>query len=183
MTLHRFALFASVPLLAGGLALVSACSSSSSDGGGGGTGPSGCPSNPFATNGLDLVKTDRTSACARYVAALKTRAEALHCALNPIPECPTVLDDFETNLKKANPDVCIEGYSAGSIANCECRVASYTACGDFASKPCELGVLQPADGHKCPADGGVDTGGDANLPDTSAADSAPEGGSDAGGGG
>ena len=175
MTVHRIVLLTSVPLLACGLALVSACSSNS-----GGGGASGCPDNPFSTNGIDFVKIDRATACARYVAALTSKAESLHCTLSPVPECPAVLDAFEANLKNANPDVCIDSYSAGAIANCECRIATYSSCGDFATKACELGVIPPADGHKCPADGGVDTGNDARLLDTSAADSPPDADADAG---
>lgn len=166
-----------------GLLVLDACSSSAAP-----TdsyvGPSGCPADPFAVDGLDKVKTDRLTVCNRYVAALKAKADSLHCSLTPVPECPKAIDDFEALLRGSDPTICIDNYSAGAIANCECRIAAYTSCKDFddhgdpdagrPAKVCRIGVFPDDPSKKCSADAGVDA--DALSP----LDDAP---GDAGGGG
>jgi len=178
MTLHRFILLASAPLVLIGSVVVAACSSSSTAPSGNNGLPPGCPADPFATNGLDQNKMSRDDFCARYVKAITDKAAAVPCTLAQPPTCPKVMDDFEK--ASVPPGTCVIGYSQGTIANCECRIASYTTCGDFSAKPCEFGVLYDPSGAAC-ADAGTDGGADSSsdaLPDTSAFDDA-----DAGGGG
>jgi len=176
MTSHRFALVLAAPVALAGLITMAACSSSSGGDTGPGTGPSGCPADPFGTTGLDTVKTDRLTFCNGYVSAITTKATALGCALQTTPTCPKVMDDFEATLSV--PACQVVGYSQGTLTNCECRIAAYTTCDDFASKPCVFGAL--VDSSACGSDSGVDGSEDA-LPDTSAADSPTDSG-DAGGG-
>ncbi len=171
---RRLALFG-LPVALFSLGVLDACSSSSTadtpD-----TGPIGCPPDPFVVDGIDKIKTDRLAACNRYVAALNAKAEALHCGFITPPTCPKVIEDFEASFRAGYPGVCIDGYSVGSLANCECRIATYTSCADFsaAGKLCKLAVIQDDVTKKCEADAGADA--DALSP----LDDAP---GDAGGGG
>jgi hypothetical protein len=174
MTSHRFALVASAPIALAVLAGAAACSSSSSATGGPGL-PAGCPTDPFSTNGLDQTKVDRLAFCQQYVGEINDKANALGCKLDPAPTCPKVMDDFESTL--GVPACSIVAYSQGTAFNCECRIASYSACTDFANLPCVFGAL--TDPSACGGDGGTDTGGGDSLPDTSAVDDS----GDAGGGG
>lgn len=178
MTSRRLAFFASAPL-AGLLVGIAACSSSSSSPSTT-TGPSSCPADPFSTTGADTVDVDRSSLCQRYVAALLAKAETLKCTIAPTPTCPATIDTFDRAWRAAYPGKCIDGYSAGALANCECRIAAYTSCDDFGKKPCQIFVISNPS-ETCDGDGGVDSGSDA-LPDTSAMDSPADTG-DAGGGG
>jgi hypothetical protein len=82
-----------------------------------------------------------------------------------------VLVDFEN---ATYPGQCVAGYTAGSLANCLCRVASYTSCDDYKNRPCTLQVILDPTGAACGGDGGTDGATD-SLPDTSAFDVADAG--------
>ena len=181
MMTHRFALASTLPAvvtIAALLAGAEACSSSNSDD----AGSSGAAC--FATNGLDAVKISKADACARYVAAVLKAADRLKCSFEVTPSCPETLDQFEADTIKSHPGFCPDGFSAGTVANCECRVAAYTSCADFSgSKQCVLGILQAPPGTTCTTDAGTDAGGDDTF-DTSPLDDAPAAdAADAGGGG
>ena len=119
---------------------------------------------PFATNGASKTYGDRLAACERVASALRTKSEALKCALTPPPACPALVDDVE--IRGGLPaGSCVE-YDLGTVENCEQRIATYTTCEEFASKGCQLGI------RRCP------TGSDAGL-DT-ASDVAPDSTSDGG---
>ena len=181
MTLRRLALASTLPAvvaLAAVFAGAQACSSSNSDDGA--SSGAAC----FATNGLDAVKISKADACARYVAAVLKAADRLKCSFEVTPSCPDTLDQFEADTIKAHPGFCPDGFSAGTVANCECRLGAYTSCADFAGpNKCILGLLQAAPGTTCTSDAGTDAGGEDTF-DTSPLDDAPAAdAADAGGGG
>ena len=183
MTLRRIALASTLPALVA-LLLGGAQACSSSEDAPAKPGPGSCPANPFGTDGLDGVKITKAAACARYVAALQAKAESMKppCSLTPVPKCPDVLDRFEESAKATHPGLCVDGYSEGALANCECRIATYASCGDFSAKPCLLGILPKPPGETCGDDAGADGGSDTF--DTSPLDDAPAAdAADAGGGG
>lgn len=122
----------------------------------------------FATTGATGTYGDRSAACDRVVAALKAKEAALGCKLSPEPSCPALVDNLELS-GRLPAGSCVE-YDLGTVENCEKRVATYTACTDFASKGCQLGI------RKCSGvtDAGADTKMDAPI--EAATDSASEGG-------
>jgi hypothetical protein len=110
------------------------------------------PADPFTTPdaGQSGTLIDRDAACARYAAALRSKATALGCQLTPSPECPGVIDAFEANAGVAGG---CPLYDEGTVRNCEARIGTYAECADFAAKPCFL-VLQPQASCGAPADAG-----------------------------
>ncbi len=146
------------------LGVVAGCSSSDE--------PAATPASDAADIPTDAGATgvfiDRSTACARYVAALDAKAEALGCTLAPDPACPASFDDLEQRGGLGGK--CVK-YDEGSIAACEARIASYTTCEDFPNKPCLFAVQQDPSGASCPsADAGADAPSDAPSDETDAAE-------------
>jgi hypothetical protein len=174
--------------------LAPACSSV--DAGPGNTSACPLPTNetggdPFAAPdaGATAKYGTRDEVCATYACGLTAVASQLHCALDPTPKCPDVLQTFEKN---AFPGKCVDAYDLGTIENCLARLSTYKLCSDFNDKKCEIRVrLLPDD--KCasadagtdsaPVDTGTDTGTGKDTGTDAGSDTKTDAPSDGSGGG
>lgn len=96
---------------------------------------------PFETSGATGTYGTREETCARITGALTKRASELGCGTVIGATCPKYVDDLEATQGVAGK--CME-YDLGTVTNCEARIASYVACADFNSKPCQLTLRQSA---------------------------------------
>ncbi len=114
----------------------------------------------------------RDQVCESYVAALGSKATALGCTLDPAPKCPETIDDFERRLGRLGQ--CLR-YDEGSVENCKARIASFSVCGDFASKSCAFVMIvdDTPDAAACARGGDGGVGGDAPQAD-SASEASPD---------
>jgi hypothetical protein len=184
MTLRRIAIASTLPMVIAALFLgAQACSSSNEPTATVGT----CGGDPFASNGSNGVKVSKADACARFVFALQKQGEALKCGFSAdtLPKCPNILDDLEAAQIATHPGLCIDGYSAGGVTNCECRIATYTSCADFSdtSKRCIFTLLPAPAGTTCGGDAGTDSGGSDSGSDTFETSPLDDAAADAGSGG